>query len=248
MSKMAIDVARSCSNRFLEGYTAILPPEQEDKLREIVGDWEKIMRPRVEQPDELLELARNDSVALLIVGDPMQATTHIDLEARCNELDINFNIVPGITATSLAVSLSGLQSYRFGRQVTIPYSYGSYLPTSPLEMIYKNYENNLHSLILFDLDPTGMGIEKPRPMAPSNAISLLIKMEGKLAEKGENISCKVSDFEGILLTDISLDTQKIRSGKMSEISKLNDGRIHCLVIAAKMNQNEAEAFERRKIV
>lgn len=99
MSKMAIDIASSCSNRFLEGYTAILPPEQEDKLREIVGDWEKIMRPRVEQPDELLELARNDSVALLIVGDPMQATTHIDLEARCNELDINFNIVPGITAT-----------------------------------------------------------------------------------------------------------------------------------------------------
>ena len=163
MSKMAIDIASSCSNRFLEGYTAILPPEQEDKLREIVGDWEKIMRPRVEQPDELLELARNDSVALLIVGDPMQATTHIDLEARCNELDINFNIVPGITATSLAVSLSGLQSYRFGRQVTIPYSYGSYMPTSPLEMIYKNYENNLHSLILFDLDPTGMGIENPRP-------------------------------------------------------------------------------------
>ena len=60
MSKIAIDVASSCSNRFLEGYTAILPPEQEDKLREIVGDWEKIMRPRVEQPDELLELARND--------------------------------------------------------------------------------------------------------------------------------------------------------------------------------------------
>ena len=58
------------------------------------------MRPRVEQPDELLELARNDSVALLIVGDPMQATTHIDLEARCNELDINFNIVPGITGYS----------------------------------------------------------------------------------------------------------------------------------------------------
>ena len=248
MSKMAIDIASSCSNRFLEGYTAILPPEQEDKLREIAGDWEKIMRPRVEQPDELLELARNDSVALLIVGDPMQATTHIDLEARCNELDINFNIVPGITATSLAVSLSGLQSYRFGRQVTIPYSYGSYMPTSPLEMIYKNYENNLHSLILFDLDPTGMGIENPRPMAPSNAISLLEKMEEKLVEKGENISCKVSEFEGILLTDISLDTQKIRSGKMSEISKLNDGRIHCLVIAAKMNQNEAEAFERRKIV
>ena len=143
---------RQCSHRFLEGYTAILPPDQEERLESFVGNWERIMRPQVEDPRELVKLAKDVPVALLIVGDPMQATTHVDLEARCEELDINFNVVPGITATSLAVSLSGLQSYRFGRQVTIPYSYGNYLPSSPLEMIYRNYDNNLHTLVLLDLD------------------------------------------------------------------------------------------------
>jgi len=248
MSKKAIDVARACSERFLEGYTAILPPYQEDRLEGFVGKWERIMRPRVENPEELLKLAKEEPVALLIVGDPMQATTHVDLEARCDELEIDFNVIPGITATALAVSLSGLQSYRFGRQVTIPYSYGNYLPSSPLEMINKNYDNNLHTLVLLDLDPTGMGIEKPTPMSPHDACTILQKMERKMIEEGMKSSQPVKNFDGILLTDISLDSQKVIAGNLFEISEYNGGWIHCLIIPSKMNQNEIDAFERRKIV
>ena len=144
MSKEAIDVGRACSHRFLEGYTAILPPKQEERLNDFIGNWDRIMRPEVENPENLLKLAKDVPVALLIVGDPMQATTHIDLEARCVELDINFRFIPGITATALAISLSGLQSYRFGRQVTIPYSYRNYLPLSPLEMILCQIESLQH--------------------------------------------------------------------------------------------------------
>ena len=51
MSKKAIDVARACSERFLEGYTAILPPYQEDKIEGFVGKLKRIMRPRVENPE-----------------------------------------------------------------------------------------------------------------------------------------------------------------------------------------------------
>jgi diphthine synthase len=248
MSKAAIDVGKACSHRFLEGYTAILPSDQEVRLESFIGNWERIMRPQVEDPKELLKLAKEVPVALLIVGDPMQATTHIDLEARCDELGINFNVIPGITATALAVSLSGLQSYRFGRQVTIPYSYGNYLPSSPLEMIYRNYENNLHTLVLLDLDPTGMGVEKPTPMSPIDAFRILQKMEEKMEDEGNNLCPQVKALDGVLLTDISLDSQKIIAGNLSEITECNDGWIHCLIIPSKMNQNEIDAFERRKIV
>ena len=248
MSKAAIDVGKACSHRFLEGYTAILPSDQEVRLESFIGNWERIMRPQVEDPKELLKLAKEVPVALLIVGDPMQATTHVDLEARCDESGINFNVIPGITATALAVSLSGLQSYRFGRQVTIPYSYGNYLPSSPLEMIYRNYENNLHTLVLLDLDPTGMGVEKPTPMSPIDAFRILQKMEEKMEDEGNNLSPQVKALDGVLLTDISLDSQKIIAGNLSEITECNDGWIHCLIIPSKMNQNEIDAFERRKIV
>ena len=251
MSKYANDTANACSKRYLEGYTAILPPEQEEKLEALIGEWERIMRPDVENPDELLKLAKEIPVALLIVGDPMQATTHVDLEARCNEMDINFNIVPGITATALAVSLSGLQSYRFGRQVTIPFSYGDYLPCSPLEMICNNYENNLHTLVLLDLDPTGMGLDTPSPMTPDKAVSLLEKMAEKILQDTvsfEILKTPVAEWNGILLTDISMDGQKVSAGNLSQLSQLKEGRIHCMIIPSHMNPNELEAFERRKIV
>ncbi len=251
MSKYANEVANACSRRYLEGYTAILPPQQEEKLEGVIGKWERIMRPDVENPDALLKLAKEIPVALLIVGDPMQATTHVDLEARCDEMGINFNVVPGITATALAVSLSGLQSYRFGRQVTIPYSYGNYLPYSPLEMICNNYENNLHTLVLLDLDPTGMGLHKPSPMKPDEAIDLLKKMAGKMASEHysfEILNIPVGEWNGILLTDISMEDEKVHAGKLSELSKLEGGWIHCMIIPANMNENELEAFERRKFV
>ena len=41
-----------------------------------------MMRPDVENPTKLLDLAERSSVALLVVGDPMHATTHVDLLLR----------------------------------------------------------------------------------------------------------------------------------------------------------------------
>ena len=141
MTKHAIDAAQDADFRFLEGYTATLPSDQESRLTEFLGEWTMMMRPDVENPKKLLDLAERSSVALLVVGDPMHATTHIDLLLRAKDRGIPTLVIPGISATSLAVTRSGLQSYRFGRQITLPYSYGDYLPTSPLALLFNNLSN-----------------------------------------------------------------------------------------------------------
>lgn len=248
MTERARSVARRCKKRYLEGYTAVLPSEQEGLLESVVGPWERLMRPSVETPDSLLSEARDESVALLVVGDPMQATTHIDLEARCMDEGVGFEVIPGMSATSLAVSLSGLQSYRFGRQVTLPYPYGDYLPTSPFEMIKINLEGGLHTLVLLDLDPTGMGFDLPSPMSPSQAVSTLEKMSLKSLEgdnrKGQS-SVVVRDWECMLLSDIGTKSQRVCSGSLEEISQIQGGWVHTLIIPAEMSDNEREAFSRR---
>ena len=253
MTERARSVARGCKKRYLEGYTAVLPTEQEALLESVVGPWERMMRPSVESPEALLDESRNDSVALLVVGDPMQATTHIDLEARCMEEGIGFEIIPGMSATSLAVSLSGLQSYKFGRQVTLPYPYGDYLATSPLEMILRNLEGGLHTLVLLDLDPTGMGLDLPTPMSPSQAISTLGEMEEKWLEERDGLdstgvkkgALAVNEWEGVLLSDLGTKGQRVFSGSLKEISKVRGGRVHSLIIPSEMSDNEREAFSRR---
>ena len=243
ITERAKRVAKGCSKRYLEGYTAILPPIEEKRLEAVVGPWERLMRDGVESPENMLDEARVGSVALLVVGDPMQATTHIDLEERCAEEGIGFHVIPGLTATALAVSLSGLQSYRFGRQVTIPFSDGEYLPTSPFEMICKNKEAGMHTLALLDLDPTGMGLEQPRPMTPREAVDHLVRMN----ERSEEYNQPVEDWRGLLLSDLGTEEERVVSGKMRNLSQIEGGHIHALIIAAEFSGMEAEAFERRRL-
>lgn len=243
ITERAKRVAKGCSKRYLEGYTAILPPIEEKRLEAVVGPWERLMRDGVESPENMLDEARVGSVALLVVGDPMQATTHIDLEERCAEEGISFNVIPGLTATALAVSLSGLQSYRFGRQVTIPFSDGEYLPTSPFEMICKNKEGGMHTLALLDLDPTGMGLEQPRPMTPGEAVDHLVRMN----ERSEEFNQPVEDWQGLLLSDLGTEEERVVSGRMRDISQIEGGHIHALIVAAEFSGMEAEAFERRRL-
>ena len=250
MTADAIEHARACDFRFLEGYTATLPGDQEGQLESLVGEWKKAMRPMVEDPADILSLANENSVALLVVGDPMQATTHVDLESHCAEQGIDFSVIPGLSATSLAVSLSGLQSYRFGRQVTLPFAYGEYLPTSPLEMIDSNYNNNLHTLVLLDLDPTGMGVETPQPMQPKQAVEILQAMFEKLIEREggvrDSMTTAITNWDAILLSDLGTSEQRVVSGDLEDIAKLTDGRIHCLILPAEFTGLEREAYERRR--
>ena len=243
ITERARRVARGCSKRYLEGYTAVLPPAEEEKLESVVGPWERLMRDGVESPENMLEEAGESAVALLVVGDPMQATTHIDLEERCAEQGIGFQVIPGLTATALAVSLSGLQSYRFGRQVTIPFSDGDYLPTSPFEMICRNKEAGMHTLALLDLDPTVMGLESPRPMTPREAVDHLVRMN----KRSEGFDESVEEWDGLLLSDLGTEEESVVSGSMNSISKIERGHVHALIIAAEFRGMEAEAFERRRL-
>lgn len=250
MTKHAIDAARDADFRFLEGYTATLPSDQESRLTEFLGEWTMMMRPDVENPTKLLDLAEHSSVALLVVGDPMHATTHVDLLLRAKDRGIPTLVIPGISATSLAVTRSGLQSYRFGRQITLPYSYGDYLPTSPLALLFNNLSNNLHTLVLLDLDPTGMGVKTPVPMSPRQAVEILGRMHERMYDN-DNTSLPsdtaILEWEGILLSDLGTPDQSLYSGSLKDIARVQSGRIHCMIIPAGMDEMERAAFERYRI-
>ena len=237
MTVAALEAARDADHRFLEGYTALLPPEELLGLEAVIGPWELRMRSAVEVPDDLLSLAQTSKVALLVVGDPLQATTHVDLELRCSDLGIPCHVLHGISITTIVTGAVGLQSYRFGRQCTFAYPYGEYLPTSPLEVILANRERDLHTLALLDLDPTGMGEDEQSPMSPEVAIDVLRKMASVL-------EIDVEDWTIVLCSDMGTENARISVGPPAEISDVKSGRIHCLIVPAKLHDVEAAALQR----
>ena len=182
MTLEAIEAAKKASHRRYEAYTALWPESELNALEQRIGPIQKVMRPEVEQPDELFQLAKTSLVALLVVGAPLQATTHVDLQLQAIEHGIECRVFHGVSITTIVTGAVGLSNYRFGRQTTLTYPYGGWIATSPLEMIAVNKARGLHSLVLFDLDPTGQGTGDQKPMSPRDAKHSIELMWDKLDE------------------------------------------------------------------
>lgn len=260
------EIASSCDYRFLEGYTSLLGENGENKLEKLVGVFEIIRRPEVENPERILELAKSNSVALLVVGDPMQATTHVDLLLRCKDEGIHTSVHHAVSAIDLVCAGLGLQSYRFGRQVSLTFPHANHLPTSPLEFIAENRFLGLHTLVLLDLDPTGMGVEQPQPMTPLQAFEVMCKMVERLREDPpphlelENISSsrdlsrlkavnlmlngRIEDMYAVICSNLGSTNAQIKSGSLSRIAESCVSGIHSIVITGELIGMEKDALER----
>ncbi len=242
----AVNAITNCKHLFMEGYTAHLLKEDLDELQTRFGKWQILMRNSIENPEELLNLASKESVALLVIGDALQATTHIDLILRCDKSKIPTHVIHGISITTL-IGEVGLQAYRFGRQTTIPYSYKTYLPTSPLEVILMNKKHNLHTLLLLDLDPTGMGEKQPQPMTPIIAIDMLNNMAQKLVNEGEPMIEDLLSWNAVLCSNLGTKNQQIRYSSLEEISSIQLEGMHCIIIPSNPHEMELLALNRWKV-
>lgn len=261
MTREAISVAKSADVRRFEAYTALWEEDAISELEEEIGDIVRVMRPEVEEPDDLFGMASKSKVALLVVGDPLQATTHVDLQLRAIEAGINCHIIHGISITGIVTGAVGLSNYKFGRQTTLTYPYGGWVATSPLEVIALNRVQELHTLVLLDLDPTGAGVGEQRPMQPLDAAEALRAMAAKLESEIEHMQIESSlerlkveaakkiceDIEGlpvVLCTDMGTPDQRILSCSVSELGDAQEGRLHCLIIPANTSEIENLALQR----
>ena len=103
---------KKCKKVYLEAYTSILTVPKE-KLEELYGVAIEIAHRELCESgiEPIIERARTEDVAMLVVGDPFGATTHCDLLARAKELGVSTNVVHNASIMN-AVGCCGLQLYR----------------------------------------------------------------------------------------------------------------------------------------
>ena len=261
MTTEAIEAAKDADYRFYEGYTALWSDDELDKLQNEIGELTTVMRPDIENPEKILGLAKDSSVAVLVVGDPLQATTHVDLQLQAAESEVSCRVIHGISITGLVTGAAGLSNYKFGRQTTLTYPYNGWIATSPLEVIALNRLQNLHTLVLLDLDPTGEGVGKQKPMQPADARNAFVLMEKKLSESLESMpqessidllkheACKqiCSNIEGlevVLCSDMGTEMQKITFTNISGLESCKNGRLHCIIVPSNLSDVEEKALSR----
>ena len=160
---------------FAEFYTSLMPGFSLEDFRKISGkDVILVSRRSIEDEDGriILEKARGSRVVLLVPGDPLIATTHIALRLRAEKMGIRTRIVHGASIISAAMGLSGLQNYRFGKSVTIPFPEDGNVSQTPYLVIAENKARNLHTFCFLDIRA-----EENRFLTIGKALEILLNLE-----------------------------------------------------------------------
>src|SRR2546427_11015110 len=172
-----LDEARAADLVFAEFYTSTLPGASIEAVEKLIDrQIRRLSRKEVEDGQILLAAAATHTVAFLVPGDPMTATTHVDLRLRAEASKIRTQIVHGVSILTSAAGALGLQAYKLGRTTTVPFPSAGFAPTIPLEAILENRRAGLHTLVLLDLREDGSSL------APRDAIASLRSEERRVGK------------------------------------------------------------------
>lgn len=146
-----LECVKSSDLVFLEYYTSVLGVNK-DVLEEYYGKKIEVAdREFVEtKAEEIYGSAKDKNVSLLIVGDPLCATTHVDIILRAKKEGIKVEVIHNASAMGAAASC-GLQLYQFGYTVSIPWFEENWKPSSYYERIQYNSKGGMHTLCLLDI-------------------------------------------------------------------------------------------------
>ena len=235
ISERGLQEMRTADVVFAESYTSMISPGSLDKLAAMCGRKIEVLdRTAVEDGSRILAECVSKKVVLLVAGDPMSATTHVDLRLRATRENIETVVVHNASIFTAVAGLLGLQHYKFGRTTTLPFPQEGYSPTSPYEVVSENLSRGLHTLILLDIDA-----DNSRYMTVNEGLHLLLDMDRRVG-KGQisehTLVCAVARAG-------SPDCM-IRAGAVKELTAVDFGPpLHSIVIPGRLHFVEEEALE-----
>lgn len=245
-----LEAVKSCDKVFLEAYTSVLGVERE----KLEAFYDKAIfiadRNMVEsEAEQIYEPARDGNVALLVVGDPVCATTHTDIMIRAKEYGCKVSVIHNASIMGAAGS-SGLQLYNFGHTVSIPFFEEGWRPTSFYHKIFYNRGGGMHTLCLLDIkvkEPDFEAMMKgktaflpPRFMSVNTCCEQLIEAEEKHGQKcydPETTLC-------VGLARLGRDSQQIVAGTLQELRNVDFGApLHSFIVCGECHDLELEVLK-----
>ena len=213
---------------YLEGYTSSLQgttPADLEAYHDI--SLTPLDRTDIEYaPDTLLSQAETEHVAVLIGGDPMVSTTHVDLRLRAAERGIDVSIIHGVSIAAAAAGLAGLQNYRFGKATTLPFpgTFGDRtVPESVRETIERNLEAKLHTLVYLDISDDGEFLN-----GSEAAAALASVLDNRL---------------GIVIAQAGSPSPTVVADRLDALASRDCGQaLHILIIPGPLHDMEAAAL------
>ncbi len=233
LTKEAVSALKSCEKIYFDNFTSQLPEGYISSLssecnKEIIS----LGRKEIEEGFVKNHVVNcNGNVALVVPGNPLNATTHVQLAIDCKTLNIPVKIVPGISVFEY-VAFTGLDRYKFGRTSTIVFHEEDYEPESFYDIILKNKSLGLHTLCLLDIRK-----EESRLMSIRQAISLLELIEER---REKNV---VADSIIVGLSALGTEKEQVFAGTMEKVKNFSFSSFpQSLIICGNLNEKEIEGL------
>ena len=235
ISSRGIEEIMAADEVFAEQYTSMLSEGSLTRLASTVGnEIVPLSREEVEEGSCIIDSCMTRRVAFLVVGDPLTATTHVDLRLRAARESVETVVVHASSALTAVPGLLGLQHYKLGRTTTLPFPQEGYLPTSPYGVIVDNLGRGLHSLVLLDTGQDG-----DYHMTANEGMNLLLEMaerfDGPREVDGETLVAVVARAGA---RDCAL-----AAGTLEDMRQRSFGPpLHTMVIPGSLHFMEEEAL------
>ncbi|RLE78282.1 MAG: diphthine synthase [Thermoprotei archaeon] len=237
LSLRAIEVLRRADFVYVELYTSLLPELDLSRLEGLVGKRVvRLRRSDLEDGEEaILRRAERGTVAILVPGDPFVATTHVAVRLEAIKRGIRTRVIHAPSIVSAVCGATGLQSYKFGRSVTVVYPEPAlgYFPETPYDVLYDNLKRGLHTLLLLDLR-----VEEGKCMTVREAIEVLSAIEDR-----KGLGIVGDDTLAVGLARVGCSTELVRGAPLPELARIDFGPPpHSLVVPGHLHPMEAEAL------
>jgi diphthine synthase len=238
LSARALEALRRAGTVFAEEYTAVAPPGTLERLSKTLGrPVRRLDRSETESEAPVLDALGRGDAALLVVGDPFGATTHVALRLAAERAGHRWRYYPNASILTAAPGFLGLMPYRFGRTVSLPFPAAGFEPRSPVEQIGANRARELHTLLLLDLRP-----DEGRFLTAGEALAILRERDPAAAVIGDETPVAVA-------ARVGRDDAAGFFGPFARLRGHHFGApMHAVVVpAATLHFEEAAALERYRV-
>ena len=227
----ALEIIRSVDAVFLEMYTSKGPAEFISYLKNIRSDLVQVSREDLENRNAeiiMKELESGHNAALLVIGDPMIATTHAAIAVIARRRGFNVKVVNSVSIVCVVLSQLGLSPYKLGPVATVTYPRMGVLSMRAYEVLNDNLRRGLHTILLLDIKDNGDF------MSAGEAVELLRRMEG-IGRQG----IVGNDLLVIYAARIGWSNQRIKVSTINDIPDMGDTP-HTIVIPGLLNPVEQD--------
>ncbi|MEM1639046.1 MAG: diphthine synthase [Desulfurococcaceae archaeon] len=172
----AVEELKTADVIYVDTYTSLYEDPIEE-LRSINPKAEYIYVKRKDLEGPAIRRVVNEAlrrkIIIAVPGDPFIATTHDAILSEAIKYKVPYKIINGISVFTMVYGRVGLQSYRFGKPVTLVYP-THFKPYSTIEVIYDNLGRRLHTLVLLDLR-----VDESKAMSIPEAVDIILELDEK---------------------------------------------------------------------